>query len=110
MQSSAELLSGQVVEAVSCECKLVSRALRRGSLFLLLQLLVWQQLLSTQAQEGECDLAPPSLPCDSVGDIHLWGCLESGFVEGGNARTGVLAQSRGSELRFGVLWLGFPVY
>lgn len=47
-----------------------------------------------------------SLPCDPVGHIHLWCCLESGFLGGGNARTGVLAQSRGSKLRFGVLWLG----
>ena len=64
---------------------------------------MWQQLLAAQAQEGEYVLALPSLPCDPVGDIHLWGCLESGFVGGGNARTGVLAQNHGSKLRFGVL-------
>lgn len=28
-----------------------------------------------------------SLPCDPVGDIYLWGCLESGLVGGGDART-----------------------
>lgn len=37
---------------------------------------------AVQAREGECVLAPSSL-CH----VTLWGCLESGFVGGGDART-----------------------
>lgn len=108
MQSSAELLSGQVVEAVSCECKLVSGVLRRGHCSFFYSCWCGGSCFPYRTGRRVGLGTALSSPCDPVEDIHLWGCLESGFVEGGNARTGILAQSRGSELRIGVLWLDSP--